>query len=360
MKKVCLIIHSLCIGGMERVMTLIANNFTEREDTEVHLVLIGRKREIVYEISDRIIVHKPCFEFNNAWRTINTFRTIFFLRSKVIEISPDTVLSFGEEWNNLVLLSLFRTEYSVFIADRSQPGKDLGRLNNYLRRKLYPTAVGYIAQTKRAKNICLKNEWNNNVQVIGNPIREIKSNGQIEKKNIILSVGRLIKTKNFDQLICMFSEINNGDWKLIIVGGDAKKMKLSVDLQRLINEIGVEHSVILAGEQENIDRYYKKSKIFAFTSSSEGFPNVIGEALSAGLPVVSYDCTAGPSEMIEDGKNGFLIPEFNQTKFKKKLSQLMLDRKLRKNMSKGTKSSIYRFNTNIIANKFYSFINEDG
>src|SRR5699024_5164241 len=155
---ICLIIHSLCIGGMERVMAQLANNFTEREDTEVHLVLIGRKREIAYKISDRVIVHKPRFEFNNARRTFNTFRTILFLRSKVIEISPDTVLSFGEEWNNLALLSLFGTEYPVFIADRSQPGKNLGRLNNYLRRKLYPTAAGYIAQTKTAENICLTNE----------------------------------------------------------------------------------------------------------------------------------------------------------------------------------------------------------
>jgi hypothetical protein len=83
-----------------------------------------------------------------------------FLRKKVKNIDPDTILSFGEYWNNLVLLSLYGLKYPVYISDRSQPDKDLGRVQNRLRDLLYPKAAGFIAQTSKAKEICLNKRWN--------------------------------------------------------------------------------------------------------------------------------------------------------------------------------------------------------
>ena len=331
-------------------------NFSGRTDVSLDLILIGRKREIVYDLPDSVSVHQPGFEFDNSKRTIDTLRTIRFLRKRVKEIDPDTILSFGEFWNNLVILSLAGLSYPVYISDRSEPGKDLGRMQNFLRNRLYPKAAGYIAQTSEAKKVCLSKGWNGNVRVIGNPIRKIPSSDRVEKENIVLTVGRLIKTKHIDQLIKMFVEIDKQDWKLVIVGGDAKKLNLSEELNKLIHELGVEDSVSLVGEQREIEKYYQKSKIFAFTSSSEGFPNVIGEALSAGLPVVSYDCSAGPSDMIIDEVNGYLVPLFKTTLFKKKLSLLMENESLRNQMSEAARNSLSEFEIHEISNRFYQFI----
>lgn len=356
MKAICLVIHSLGIGGMERVMSELANDFSGRVNTEVHLILIGKKRQIKYAISDSVIIHKPDFEFSNNRRKFDTLRTVFFLRSKVKSINPDAVLSFGEIWNNLVLIALRDLNYPVFISDRSQPGKNLGRLHNFLRRKLYPRAAGYIAQTQTAKEVCLANGWNSNIKVIGNPIRSIPSNGQVEKENIVLSVGRLIKTKHFDHLIRMFVEIADQNWKLAIVGGDAKKQQLSNELGELIKKLGAKDKVFLEGEQNDIDSYYRKSKIFAFTSSSEGFPNVIGEALSAGLPVVAYDCVAGPSDMITDGANGFLIPLFDQQMFKQRLNQLINNDGLRMELGYKAKEKVMNYDISSIADQFFEFL----
>lgn len=356
MLKICLIIHSLGVGGMERVMALLANDFAGRANLEVHIILIGRKRDAVYQLSDSISVHKPEFEFNNNRRRIDTIKTITFLRSEVMNIKPDVILSFGEIWNNLVLISLKGINIPIFVSDRSEPGKDLGRFHNYLRNKLYPNAYGYIAQTLKAKEVCLANGWNSNIKVIGNPIREIACDNHTKKENIVLSVGRLIETKHFDQLIKMFVEIDNPNWKLMIAGGDAKKQNLSNELKGLVQELNVEDQVILEGEQKDIDSYYCSSKIFAFTSSSEGFPNVIGEALSAGLPVVAYDCVAGPSDMIEDGKNGYLVPLFDQKIFKNRLQLLMEDAELRTKMSKNAPPSKTYYDVRNIADQFFEFI----
>jgi glycosyltransferase involved in cell wall biosynthesis len=276
----------------------------------------------------------------------------------VQNINPDTVLSFGEIWNNLVLIALKGLDVPVFISDRSQPDKDLGKFHNYLRNKLYPQATGYIAQTQKAKEVCLLKGWNTNVKVIGNPIRKITADNIQEKENIVLSVGRLIKTKHFDQLIDMFVEICNPNWKLVIVGGDAKKQHLSKELKNIVKGLGAEGQVILTGEQKDIDSYYRKSKIFAFTSSSEGFPNVVGEALSAGLPVVAYDCNAGPADMITDGENGFLVPLFDQKVFKQKLQLLMGNETLRRHMGDKTSGLLNHFDEEKIADHFFTFITQ--
>jgi glycosyltransferase involved in cell wall biosynthesis len=114
--------------------------------------------------------------------------------------------------------------------------------------------------------------------------------------------------------------------------------------------------VELAGKQYNVEAYYLKSKIFAFTSSSEGFPNVIGEAMSAGLPVIAFDCIAGPAELIQDSENGFLVPLFDYDLFREKLELLMDNEHLREKFGGAAARSINRFSVDSIGHKFYSFL----
>lgn len=179
------------------------------------------------------------------------------------------------------------------------------------------------------------------------------------KENIILSVGRLINTKNHDRLINIFSKLNAPDWKLIIVGGDALGQNNLEILHKIVSDFDLDDRIILTGEQKNVDQYYGKGKIFAFTSSVEGFPNVIGEALSSGLPVVSYDCVAGPSEMICDGVNGFLVPVFNDKVFVEKLQILIDDERLLNQMSRNAQVSMNDFLIEQIGEEYYSFITSE-
>lgn len=357
MKTICLVVHSLQAGGMERVMAELAGYFSKKDAVKVHLILYGINRDIFYVLPDDVIIHKPSFTFNDTNRKISSLKTLRYLRKIIKEIKPDTVLSFGEYWNNFVLLATLGLHYPVFVSDRSQPDKSLGKLQDKLRSRLYPLAKGVIAQTEKAKQIYQLFYQHPNITVIGNPIREIKNGDEvIERENIVLMVGRLIEKKHQDKLIELFVKINNPVWKLVIVGYDHLKQKHFTRLQDLVKLLGAEDRVVLAGKQINVEQYYLQSKIFAFTSSSEGFPNVIGEAMSAGLPVVAFDCVAGPSEMITDNKNGFLIPLFDYEKFQQKLAMLMTDDLLREKMAANAKESIRKFNVESIGNQFYNFI----
>jgi len=354
MKKIAFVIPSLSCGGMERVMSEIINYITKSKKCECHLILYGKSREIFYEIPQNIvIIHKPNFDFNDRHRTFSTLKTMLYIRKTVKKIKPFSVLSFGELWNSLVLLSLFGLKFPVYISDRCQPDKTFGFFHETLRKMLYSKAAKVIAQTEIAANIYERKYKLKNCIVIPNPIKTPQENKKYERENIIISIGRLINTKHFDHLINIFGKINLDNWKLIIIGGDSLKQNNSINLQNQIKEMEMKDKIILIGTQKNIEEYLLRAKIFAFTSSSEGFPNVIGEAMSAGLPVVAYDCVAGPSEMIQNGKNGFLIPLFDEKMFEKKLRYLMTHEEEAKKMGEYARESIMHFSVEIIAEKFY-------
>ena len=358
-QKICLVIHSLQPGGMERVMCELANYMCSQTNLEVHLVMFGIKPEIFYKLPDKLIIHKPDWKFDNSNRIRSTIKRMTFLRKEIKKIKPSSVLSFGEIWNNFVLLALVGLKYPVFVSDRCQPDKSLGRLNDLLRRLLYSKATGIVAQTTVARKIYSQQFYHDNFKVIGNPIRTIQSQPTGLKENIILSVGRLIESKHFDELIRIFANIDAVNWRLIIVGDDAIKQQNKTKLEVLIRELNMEEKIILAGKQSDVDSFYLKSKIFAFTSSSEGFPNVIGEAQSAGLPVVAFDCIAGPSDMIEDGVNGFLIPLFDYILFENKLRQLIENPELRIQLGSNAVASVKQFSVELIGQQFLNFISKN-
>lgn len=355
-KIICLVIPSLNTGGMERVMAELANFFSTVPNTIVHLVLYGIDRKVFYPLSDRVIINTPTFQFVNSSRTLSTLKTLFFLRRTIKKINPTTILSFGEYWNSFVLLALWGLRFPIYVSDRCQPDKKLGMIHMILRKWLYPNAKGIIVQTEKAKDIYHAYFPKSNIEVIGNPIREIKSINVTEKENTILTVGRLIKTKNHDKLIEMFARINDPNWKLIILGDDAQKQRNMSRLKELVRVLKVENNVIFAGNISNVEPYYLKSKIFAFASSSEGFPNVIGEAQSAGLPTIAFDCVAGPSDMIEDGKNGYLIPLFEYSTYENKLKELMKNEELRRDFGENAKKSVRKFSIDAVGKSFYEFI----
>ena len=355
-QKLCLVIPSLQAGGMERVMNELATYFCKKTNLEVHLVMYGFEPEIFYDVPENLIIHKPFIIFNNRRRIWFTLKTMKYLRATIRNISPNSILSFGEYWNSFVLLTLFGLSYPIFISDRCSPEKKMGAFHSFLRKWLYPLSKGIIIQTEKARQIYLKQFIHSNIIVIGNPIREIKKSPDTVKRDIVLMVSRLIKTKHQDKLAELFLNTHNPDWKLVFVGYDHLKQNVSDSIKRIIRDHSAEDRIILEGKQTNVNYYYNSSKIFAFTSSSEGFPNAIGEAMSAGLPVVAFDCVAGPSEMITDSQNGFIVPLFDYELFQDRLELLMSDSELRERLGENARLTIARFSLQKIGEEYLKHI----
>jgi len=354
-RRICLVIPSLQAGGMERVMSELAGYMSSDDENEIHLILYDSTREIFYPVAGSVTVHLPNFPFNHRWKISSTLRTIFFIRRTVARINPIALLSFGELWNSFVMISLVGLKVPVYISDRCSPVKRFNRMQTVLRRLLYPRSKGIIVQTALAKDIYAKQFRHRNIKVIGNPIRSIASTGE-NRENIVLTVGRFIKSKHHDRLIELFTDIELNGWKLILIGYDHLGQSNSNLLQKIIDNKFANEKVLLLGKQTDVDHYYRQSKIFAFTSESEGFPNVIGEAMSAGLPVIAFDCVAGPSEMITNEINGYLIPLFDYELFRKRLETLMKDEELRIRLGEKAREDIKQFEINKVGREYLDFI----
>lgn len=341
---------------MERVMSELIKYYSLKGNLELHLIIYDNVREVFYPVPENVLVHLPLFPFNNKARAVSAIRTMFFLRMTVRSIKPSTILSFGEFWNSFVLLSLLGLPYPVFISDRCSPEKKFNALHSLFRRFLYPKSQGIIAQTKTAKEYYLRFFHHKSIRIIGNPIRFISPLQENEKENIVLMVGRYIKTKNQDKLIELFLDLNINGWRLVLAGYDHLKQDNSQKLEDIISRRNAKDKVILTGKLADVDSLYRRSKIFAFTSVSEGFPNVIGEALSAGLPVVAFDCIAGPSELIINNHNGFLIPLSDYGQFADKLRVIMNNESIRIKLGRNAVESVKRFSIPAIAEEYLKFI----
>lgn len=320
--KVCLISHTMHMGGMERAMAGLANCFVKKPGLKIYLILL-LKMERYYPLNTDIEIIEPPFLLKSMPKWLYAIRTLFWLRGTIKRISPSTILSFGEYWNSFVLIATRGLNYPKYVSDRSNPLDNFRFFHEFLRKYLYKSATGIIAQTQSAAEILMQKTGNKNSLVVGNPIRNIHNKGE-NRGNIIISVGRLIPFKQHAKLIKLFDELKDPSWKLQILGDGP----LYDDLVKLINELGLESQVELLGSVKNVDDYLLKAKIFAFTSYYEGFPNALAEGMSAGLAPISFDCPAGPADLITDGKNGFLIPLNNDELFINRLKVLTSDEKL--------------------------------
>ena len=153
------------------------------------------------------------------------------------------------------------------------------------------------------------------------------------RKRTILAVGRLHPVKGFDRLIQAFSRIHPQapDWKLAIIGDGEERSRL----EALAGSLGLKDSVLFTGRKNaaEIEEWMLSSSLYAMTSLSEGLPFVLIEAFSCGLPAVAYDVRVGPRAVVEDGKNGFLVPDGDERQYTEKLLRLMQDDSLRRSMS---------------------------
>ncbi len=138
-----------------------------------------------------------------------------------------------------------------------------------------------------------------------------------------ISVGRLDKIKGFDDLIDIFDifQTIHPDWTLHIVGDGSEKQ----NLQNKINKLNLQGKVILCGAklQEDLENEYLNSSIYLMTSLSESFGIVLVEAASFGLPLIAFDSAQGSKEIIEDNKNGFLIPNRDKNLFVQKIDEII-------------------------------------
>jgi len=348
--KIVLVIPTLKQGGAEKIMSDLANTWAV-QGHDIHLILLA-KSEIFYSMNKSISIYNLGFVNTGAvGEILSELKTFIKLRKLIKKIRPLFILSFMEKYNVFTLLASSFLNQNVFVSDRSSPRKKEPFSTRILRKITYRYASGIVAQTSLAKEILQADTKNKNISVIPNPLKNHRDILNIKKEKIIINVGRLIPEKGQEFLFKAFAAINNKDWKLVILGDGPLKTQLEV----LARQLNIADKIYMPGTVKNVDEWLARSSIFAFTSVSEGFPNSLVEAMAAGLPCVSFDCDAGPKDIIENAKNGFLIPVGNTDKFSDILQQLIDDENLRFKIGINAKEIAARLDFNLITNNYLEF-----
>ena len=321
MKKVALYIPSMNGGGAERVMLALANGLAEK-DILVDLVLNKMDGTYLKHASEKVNV--VSLESSRALHSILPLAK--YLRKE----KPDVILSAMNYVNIVTVLAQLASgsNSKVVLSEHgnlTESKKNFGRVKNLIITSLmtwaYKRPHAIVAVSGGVAD-ALSNELKidrNKITTIYNPIfsEDLVKRAQesilhpwIKKtsKSFILSAGRLTKAKDFETLILAFKEVRkNKDCNLIILGEGELRYKL----EKLIKGLNLEDYVQLLGFVDNPYAWMSKAELFVLSSIQEGFGNVIVEAMACGTPVVSTDCPSGPSEILEDGRWGELVPPSN-------------------------------------------------
>jgi glycosyltransferase involved in cell wall biosynthesis len=165
------------------------------------------------------------------------------------------------------------------------------------------------------------------LHVIPNPVRPPspatppRDNSHAER--IVVGMGTLSPLKQFDLLLAAFAKLSaaHPQWSLMLIGEGPERGSL----EALAARLGMAAKVRLVGLSSEPERLLQRADLFVLTSRYEGFPNALLEAMSYGVPVVSFDCPSGPRSIIRDGIDGLLVPDQDLDALTAAMDRLMAD-----------------------------------
>lgn len=206
-----------------------------------------------------------------------------------------------------------------------------------------------------------KKEWEKNTNIpifiIPNFVTYFPENiiPYSERQNRIICVGRLTMQKGFDYLIDAWSLISNNypEWKIDIFGHG----ELEEDLNKMIMYNNLESSIIIHKPTERIYEEYEHSTIFILSSRYEGFAIVLLEAMSCGVPCISFDCPNGPSDIISQGENGILVPYADINKLAESIEWMIEHNQDRQKMSENARNTAHSYTQDLIMPQWISLFN---
>lgn len=345
--KVGIIVGSIAEkNGTERAVVNLVNMINDRYEVTIFSGIIDKK--IGYDISSNVNIVNFDLPVDNK----NIFSKLYYyfkLSQKIRRINNFDYLIGTTHLQNIFLYIFSKKGVKVIACEHMSNTVLKGikrKIREYFYKKVYKVVVLTKADYNYYKNF-IKEE---NLEIIPNTLSfTSKEKNQLINKKII-AVGRLTKQKGFDLLIKSLFEIKDLllDWNVEIYGeGEEKEV-----LNKMIESNNMNNIIKIKNPIKNIKDKYLESSIYVLSSRWEGLPMVLLEAMECGLPIVAYDCPTGPNEVIEDGKNGYLIKPNDIRSFAIKIKELIENENLRKSMGKYSKEKAQDFSNEKIKQKW--------
>ncbi len=374
-KQIYITALHLAHGGVEMAISLMSNAFVKK-GYDVTILSLYNLCKPAYSISPEVKIEyltdvKPNREeFSSAVKSKNPFKILKegFYALKVLRLKKTALIKRIKQINDGIIIST-RNEHSVLLSkygnemvlkiaqlhhDHCFNKALLSDIKNRYENIDYFTLLTDLL-TQEIKELISPVNSKTRCVTMENFLDKCEFSVDLSKKEkSVVAVGRLHSVKGFERLLKIWKKAteNHSDWKLHIVGGGEEEQKL-IDLA---NNLKISDSVIFTGAlpHDEVLDVMERSSVYTMTSYSEGFPFVLIEAMSCGLPVVAFDVRVGPRAIINDGVNGILVEDNDIKAFAAALRSLMDNAELRLEYSKNALERAKNFIEDKVVEKWIS------
>ena len=362
MKKILMYVNSMnALGGIERVIANLSDKFSDYYNVTI---LVKDKPISAYKLNDKVKIHSLNVELkmnmnSRMNRIVNVFVNCFKSRralKKYLVANTFDYIYTAFPTNGLEAYLADKTYHNKIIASEHASYYAYNFVYRKIKSWLYPRLKAISVPTTMDTDIYKELGYKAYYIPHLNTYSETHNN-ELNSKRII-NVGRLTSDKQQMLLLDIwknvFDNIDDKEWKLQIIGSGEEEEHLKEKI--ICDDI---KNVEMIPHTSRIADYYKNAELFVFTSKMEGFGMVLLEAMSFGVPCISFDCPSGPRDIIRNNENGYLIDCYDINKYQEILEEyISSDHKKKIKMSEKAKQTIEKWNNIEILNKWLYLFNE--
>lgn len=326
--------YNMQSGGAERTIAILSNYAARQGDTVTIVTMDDQPSFYALHpgvTHNRLKVNR---QSKNPLQSIEgNLRSIRKIKAVYSTCRPDAVVCFGPNTILLSFLARGGMRYKLIGSERTNPYLTVSGFWNKSKKWISTLCDGFLFQSEGARGFYPSSLQKKSL-ILPNCIVSADFSAYErpwEERRHLCAVGRMDANKCFDDLLIAFAKLHkqHPDVQLDLYGDGP----LRVELEGLSTRLGLESSVVFHGRCRTILEEYAKHKLFAMASRLEGFPNVLMEALASGCACVAANCDFGPSELIRDGENGFLVPVHDPDAMADRLCRLLEDDTLCRRLS---------------------------
>lgn len=334
------------MGGTERVVLSVAQGLIQRGH-QISLMTMVDESQDFYQFppeTKRInldLDRRAPSILHSIWNTLLRVKAI---RRTIRQEKPDVVLAFLPVNNLLTSMAMLGMRTPLLISERVYPSKER-RVVRWLQRLIYPRATRFVSNST---GIDQYYHWVSPTKrrIIYNIPAKVNTEGisvlPDKTRAYVVSMGRFVEEKNFPLLVEAFGQLADEfpEWDLVILGDGVQKVLCAERAQAL----GLADRIHLPGRVSPPFATLKGADLFVLPSNFEGVPNVLLEAMSCGLPVITTDYFGEPRDIIENNQNGIIVPRNDRSALVEAMRSLMQDKAKRALFAQNAQTSLLRFN----------------
>jgi glycosyltransferase involved in cell wall biosynthesis len=370
-----LIMHAWGMGGTIRIALDVAAYLAAHHDVEI-LSLVRRRDEPFFALPPGVVV--TAVDDQRPGSAPPAARLLRRLPSVLAHPADRNVAKASTLWTDVCLVRRLRRRggglligtrpgLSVLALDLARPAvRVVGHEHMHLSahppplraliRARYPELAAVITLTRADRREFAAALGDGAVPLVRMPnaTRDLGGPAPELTGRVVLAAGRLGRQKGFDLLIRAFVRVNaeHPDWELRICGGGPGRAAL----ERLVDDLGLTGTVTFTGPVSALGEAMSEASMFVLSSRFEGFPLVLLEAMSKGLPPVSFDCPTGPGELIDDHRNGILVPAGDVGALARGMIELIEDPVLRRRCGAEATRTAEAYGMDVIGPRWDRFV----